>query len=229
MRKQQKIWQQEHGMVSTLPAMAKVEPSSGVVAFVEYLKKHKAEPALKAVDIGCGKGRNTIYLAKLGFDVYAMDFIELALQHTRERAEKEGVKKNVHLIKTEIDKNWPFESNYFDIAIDSFSSIDIETKEGREVYRKELYRTLKPGGYALVMVVSSEDEWEKKLIAESPGKENDSTIWPQNGKFQKDYDWQELREFYREFTIVEFREIKKKAFKLGKEYKATNYWMVLRK
>jgi hypothetical protein len=53
---------------------------------------------------------------------------------------------------------WRIGDNFFDIAVDSFSSIDIETREGREVCRNEMYRTLKPGGYGLITVCSAEDE-----------------------------------------------------------------------
>ena len=107
--------------------------------------------------------------------------------------------------------------------------IDIETKVGREKCRDEMYRTLKPGGYALATVCSIDDEWEKELIANYPGPEVNSTIWPQNGKFQKDYDEAELREFYKMFDVVELQTISKPGFKLGRNGTVTNLWAVLRK
>jgi hypothetical protein len=68
-----------------------------------------------------------------------------------------------------VDTDWDIEDDFFDIALDSFSSIDIETREGREKCRDEMYRTLKPGSYALVTVCSADDEWGKELIASHPG------------------------------------------------------------
>jgi hypothetical protein len=105
----------------------------------------------------------------------------------------------------------------------------VETEEGRKTCRDEMFRTLKPGGYALVNVVSSEDEWEKEMIKNNPGPEKNSVIWPENGKFQKNYDEAELREFYSNFEIIDVRTIQKPAFKLGREGIATNLWMLLRK
>lgn len=227
MRKQQKIWQSEHTKLNSIPSMASPKPASGVVSFVEYLKQKGIEPTKKVVDIGCGQGRNAIYLAKEGFEVYGIDYIKEALDKTRLLADKNGV--SVDLIETEIDKPWPFEDNFFDIAIDSFSSIDIETKEGRGVYRDEMFRTLKPNGYALVTVVSADDEIEREMIQKHPGGEKNSTIWLDNQKFQKDYDGEELRDFYKDFKILELKEITKPAKKLGKDYRATDFWLILQK
>jgi SAM-dependent methyltransferase len=231
MRKQQQIWYNEHTdqATSTLPTMANVEPASGVMLFTDYLKEHDAPLSGRAVDIGAGKGRNSIHLAKLGFEVWALEYIEPALNAAEQLAKINNVTDRIHFKLAEVDADWQIDNNFFDIAIDSFSSIDIETKAGREKCRDEMYRTLKPGGYALITVCSADDEWEKELIANHPGPEPNSTLWPQNGKFQKDYDEAELREFYKAFEIVELKKISKPAFKLGRDGMATNLWMVMRK
>jgi SAM-dependent methyltransferase len=229
MRKQQQIWHDEHTNQSTLPTMANVEPASGVVLFTDYLKSHDVALSGKAVDIGAGKGRNSVHLAKLGFEVWALEYIEPAIAAAKQLAETNSVADKIHFELTEVDTTWQIADNFFDMAIDSFSSIDIETRAGREKCRDEMYRTLKPGGYALVTVCSADDEWEKELIANHPGPEPNSTLWPQNGKFQKDYDEAELREFYKAFETVELKKISKPAFKLGREGTATNLWVVLRK
>ena len=229
MRKQEQVWEQEHAEHKALPMVASVEPHSGVVSFAEYLTNKQVKPVRKVVDIGCGKGRNAIYLATLGHEIYGLDYIPFAINKARQLAEEKRVSNKVHLYYAEIDKVWPFVDHFFDIAIDCFSSINIETAEGRSVYKQEMYRTLKPGGYAFVTVVSANDDVESELIKQFPGEEKNSTLWPGNGKFQKDYDEQELREFYREFHIAELREITQSTFKLGREFTATNYWIVLTK
>lgn len=230
MRKQQQIWQQEHEQEATLPGIGlKQEPSSFVRLFVEYLKKKNVNQG-KAIDIGCGKGRNAIYLAREGYEVYAIDYIESAV-HDLKRLTKEAHLENKISAYTEaMDQPWSFEDNFFDIAVDCFSSIDVETKKGREIYKKELFRTLKSGGYAMVSAVSVNDEVEAELMRNHPGEEKNSVYWPANGKYQKNYDEEELREFYKEFTILELREIKRpNSIKLGKTYTATNLWAVLQK
>lgn len=229
MRKQQQIWQEEHTTAATLPSLAVVEPSSGVVDFVEYLKAQKIPLQGSVIDIGCGKGRNAVYLAKQGLEVYATDYISIALTTAKELAKKNNVSEHIYFFEEPIDSKWSFADGTFNFAIDCFSSIDIETKEGRDTYKAELLRTLKPGGYALVTVVSIKDEWESQLLRESPALEKNSVVWPQTHKFQKDYDEEELREFYKEFEMVDLREVQKPAHKLGRDYTAYNYWVVLRK
>lgn len=225
---QKEIWRQEHTTAATLPSLAQEQPSDTIVRFVDYLKANDLLYG-KTIDIGCGKGRNAIYLAQLGLDVYAFDFIEQAIASARERAAQKGVTDKIHFSEASMDLPWKFPDNFFDLAIDCFSSIDIETKEGREVYRKELLRTLKPGGYALICVVAASDEFEAELIKANPGEELNSSLWPQNGKFQKNYDEQELKLFYSSFLVVDFQVHQKPAVKLNKKFIATNYWLLLQK
>lgn len=209
--------------------MANVEPASGVMLFVDYLKEHDIPLVGKAVDIGSGKGRNAVYLAKQGFEVWGIEYIQMAIAAAKNLAQEHSVLDKTHFECAEADTHWDFADNFFDIAIDSFSTIDIETKQGREICCNEMLRTLKPGGFAMVTVCSADDEWEKELIANHPGPEPNSTLWPQNGKFQKDYDEAELREFYKSFEIVELKKISKPAFKLGSDGTATNFLLILRK
>ena len=176
MRKQQQIWHDEHTNQGTLPTMANTEPASGVVQFTDWLKEQGIPMTGRAVDIGAGKGRNSVYLAKSGYEVWALEYIEPATNVAKLLAENNGVTDKIHFKLAEVDTAWHINDNFFDVAIDSFSSIDIETKEGREKCRDEMYRTLKPGGYALVTVCSADDEWEKELIANHPGPEPNSTI-----------------------------------------------------
>ncbi|MDD2335314.1 MAG: methyltransferase domain-containing protein [Geobacteraceae bacterium] len=48
-------------------------------------------PGRKALDIACGEGRNSIYLAKRGFQVTGLDISEAGLEKGRQWMEREGV------------------------------------------------------------------------------------------------------------------------------------------
>lgn len=45
----------------------------------------------RALDIACGKGRNALYLAELGFDVIAMDISAVALAEGQRRAQEKSL------------------------------------------------------------------------------------------------------------------------------------------
>lgn len=232
MRNQQKIWSDEHKTAIALPtemvADEGMKPSSFVVLFNDLLRDKRIFSG-KAIDIGAGKGRNAFYMASQGFELFAIDYIPEAIDFIRKVAKLRGLDDRIHTCCQAIDEKWPFEDNFFDIAIDCFASIDVETSVGRVTYRNELYRTLCRGGYAMVSVVSSDDEIEGEMIRAFPGHEKNSTIWPQNGKYQKNYDEQELRDFYKDFQIIELRKVSKNAYKLGRHFTATNFWLVLQK
>ena len=228
MRPQQEIWHNEHTKGGGFPSYQNPEPSNMVVEFKKWLDEH-GYAAGAVIDIGCGKGRNSIYLAQQNFTVTAVDYIEPALDWAREQATKSNVANKIEFKQMPIDEPWPFADHTFDYAVDCFSSIDIETRAGREVYCAEMWRTLKPGGVALVAVVSVDDEYEREVLAAHPDAEPNSTLWPGTGKFQKDYDEAELREFYARFNILEIKVIRKQAEKMGRKFTATNLFVTLQK
>ena len=45
----------------------------------------------KALDIGCGAGTDSVYLAQQGWDVTSLDFVAKALEYTQKRAREKGV------------------------------------------------------------------------------------------------------------------------------------------
>jgi len=58
---------------------------------VELIESGKIKPC-KVLDVGCGEGFYSIYLAKKGFDVTGSDISEKAIAYAKENAEKAGAK-----------------------------------------------------------------------------------------------------------------------------------------
>jgi SAM-dependent methyltransferase len=52
---------------------------------VDLVESRRLEPG-RAIDLGCGAGRNTLYLARLGWDVIGIDMIGRAIDIARSRA-----------------------------------------------------------------------------------------------------------------------------------------------
>jgi SAM-dependent methyltransferase len=55
------------------------------------LRQHKIQ-ACRALEIGCGTGTNSVWLAQQGFDVTGVDVAPLAVERAKQRAEAAGVK-----------------------------------------------------------------------------------------------------------------------------------------
>ncbi len=65
-------------------------PSEQVIRFVARNFYKKEREKVKFLDFGCGAGANTWYLAREGFDVYAFDGSESAINRARFFLESEG-------------------------------------------------------------------------------------------------------------------------------------------
>ncbi|WP_137992277.1 class I SAM-dependent methyltransferase [Streptomyces vilmorinianum] len=64
-------------------------------SLVSYLDRGLIAPG-RALDLGCGPGRNALHLASLGFEVDAVDLSEEAITWARQRAEEAGADIRFH-------------------------------------------------------------------------------------------------------------------------------------
>jgi tellurite methyltransferase len=71
----------------------------------------------RAIDLACGLGANSLYLANLGFEVTAVDQSEVALNHVRNQAEKAGLNFDPVLADISDPSNLKVELEEFDFAV----------------------------------------------------------------------------------------------------------------
>lgn len=119
------------------------EPSQFVKEAVRFFMRQKLE---KILDLGCGTGRHTLYLAKNGFKAYGCDASESALKIAREMV------KNVEFKKCDMT-SLPYKNNFFDGILCHFV-----IQHGRIGQIKkaisEIHRVLKKGGILYLSVPS---------------------------------------------------------------------------
>jgi SAM-dependent methyltransferase len=110
----------------------------------------------KAIDFGCGAGRSTRFLQKLGFDVIGVDISADMI----ERARQLNPEGDYRLTKD--DDFSQFEDDAYDLVLSVFTFDNIPTMENKVRIFKELWRLLKNEG-RIISVVSSPEiyvhEW----------------------------------------------------------------------
>jgi len=110
----------------------------------------------KAMDFGCGTGRSTRFLRKLGFDVIGADISENMIERARE-ADPQGL---YYLI--EDGGLGRFERNSYDLVLSAFTFDNIPTMEKKAIIFSQIADLLNDTG-KMVNVVSSPDiythEW----------------------------------------------------------------------
>lgn len=94
------------------------------------------------LDIGCGAGRNAIFLASMGCRSIGVDWSGTALQIARERSAEAGVTPEFHEASV---FDLPLDDATIDFAVDNGCLHGITLDEW-PLYAAELARVLKPGG-----------------------------------------------------------------------------------
>ena len=76
------IWENEYIVKKSLPSSYRNTPSRGLIlvdSLIPFTKNNRV------LDLGCGIGRNALYLASKGLEVDAIDFSNAALTEFKKR------------------------------------------------------------------------------------------------------------------------------------------------
>ncbi|WP_339791077.1 class I SAM-dependent methyltransferase [uncultured Imperialibacter sp.] len=124
------------------------------IYLLDQILKGRFEGKSKVLDVGCGEGRNLIYFAREGFDVYGFDQNPSALQMLRYLLK--GVRPDFDERKL-IEGNaqsLPLPEGYFDIVIISAVLHFSGTVEAFHKQIAELFRVLASEGILFIRMTS---------------------------------------------------------------------------
>ncbi len=116
------------------------DPPPEVLDFVPTLSPGRA------LDMGCGYGRASIYLAQMGWQVDGVDFVEQALVEARRRAAQAGVAPQFYQGNV---TDLHFLSGPYDFVLDVGCAHNLDAAE-LHAYGNEVRRLLAPGGYYML-------------------------------------------------------------------------------
>ena len=107
----------------------------------------------KIIDIACGKGRHSLFLSDLGYDVTGVDLSENSIKHAQQ-FEKKNLKFDVS------DMRKTYKKKSFDIALNLFTSFGYFEKEEDNISAiKAMSENLKKDGILIIDFLNS-----KKVI-----------------------------------------------------------------
>ncbi|NME04929.1 class I SAM-dependent methyltransferase [Psychrobacillus sp. BL-248-WT-3] len=181
-----------------------VKPDENLVQYVERNIFKQGN----VLELGCGPGRNAIYLSNKGFAVDAVDISKETIQWATERAKKENIDVNF-ICQNIFELN--IQEGSYDIVYDSGCFHHIAPHR-RMSYIQLIQRALKFGGYFAITCFSPNSEYGGATISDEEVYRSLSL------KGGLGYDESKLRAIFKEFKEIEIRqmrEIKPPAETLG--------------
>lgn len=129
------------------------QPHHAVVGFAEALRPRGAQQVL---DLGCGAGRHTVYLAQLGFHVYATDISVTGLIAAQAWLAAEHLSADLHLADMSAI---PHPDDHFHAVISMYviyhNTLANIQRTVAEMKGRVSNPPLRPGGQALLTLIST--------------------------------------------------------------------------
>jgi len=129
----------------------------------------KEEGKSTILELGAGQGRDTIFFARLGFRVHAVDYSETGLKTIQEKADLLGISQSVTVSRHDVRQAFPFVDESFDACYSHMLFCMALTTTELEFLAQEILRILKPGGLLIYTVRHTGDPHYGKRIHRGEG------------------------------------------------------------
>jgi len=180
-----------------------LKPESGLKEVLKYTKKGIA------LDIGAGKGRNSIFLAKNGFKVEAVDKIKEGLEKCKRIAKKHNLP--IKLILSDINE-FEFKQNKYSLIIAIHTLTFLKFSEIKKLFKK-IENALLAKGIVYLVVFSTKDPAFRKYKKKKLHLVEARTFYlPKLKIFRHFFTKRELITLLKNFKIIEINEEVKKDF-----------------
>lgn len=191
--------QQEHweDTFAEKPDMFGASPSEPAKAAMDLFKK---EGAKTIIELGSGQGRDTLFFARCGFTVYALDYSEVAVQTIAEKSEQAGLFALVKPSRHDIRRPLPFADGSVDACFSHMLFCMALTTAELECLCGEIRRVLKPSGLNIYTVRHTGDPHYQK------GIHRGEDMYEVGGFIVHFFSREKVEKLATGFEIVEIRE-----------------------
>ncbi|MDA8379329.1 MAG: class I SAM-dependent methyltransferase [Actinomycetota bacterium] len=131
------------------PDMYGTDPSVPAVAAAASFTEAGAHQLL---ELGAGQGRDTLFFARQGFEIVALDYVEDALDAIAAKATAAGTGDTVGVALHDVREPLPFADGAFDANYSHMLFCMALTTAQLEQLAAELHRVLRPGGLVVYTV-----------------------------------------------------------------------------
>lgn len=164
-------------------------------------------PKGRALDIGAGAGRNSIFLAKNGFKVEAIDKIADGLKKCRNFAKKHNLPIKTKLCDV---RKFEFKKNKYSLII-ARASLDFLKKSEIESIVSKIKKSLIPKGFVYFVVFSIKDPFYRKIKKLGLEEVEKNTFYlPKYRTYRHFFTQKELKGMVRGFKIIHLKRKRKK-------------------
>lgn len=149
-------------------------------AFLERIIAAKPpRRGMKILDIGCGEGKDAVYMAKKGYTVTAFDLTESGIEKTKKLAAQQGVRINAY-----VDDINTFETDErFDIVYSS-GTLQYINEENISAFFEKITKMTNPHGFNYFNVFV-----EKPFLSPAPDMDKEEKLWQTGQLFSYYADW----------------------------------------
>lgn len=195
------FWNREYKTSEHLTLSTAV--SEDLEKFTRFLEREYKREFLngyaRVLDLGCGNGRNLIYLAEqYGMRGVGYDISDVAIAQARAASANLPIEYEARSIAEPL----PQKDESVTVVLDMMTSHFLKAEE-RKTLKAEMLRVLRPGGWLFFKsFLADEDLNVKRLLRENPADEENAYIHPKMGVYE--YVWTEeaLHDFFApEFEI----------------------------
>ena len=116
-------------------------------------------PPGRALDLGCGEGADSVWLAERGWDVVAVDISETALGRAKEAAGTRGVTDRIEFVQLDLSEDFP--SGTFDLISSQFLHSPVYLDRSKVLANAAA--ALRPNGLLVIVDHGSAPPWVSKL------------------------------------------------------------------
>ncbi|TCJ12029.1 class I SAM-dependent methyltransferase [Flaviaesturariibacter flavus] len=158
-------------------------------AFLERLIGHlQPAPGATALDVACGKGRHSRFLAARGFDVTGIDISAESIAYARQF-------ENEHLNFAVHDMRLPYRVRYFDYAFNFFTSFGyFATRREHDAALRTMAHSIRPRGTLLIDYLNV--HWVEERLVHNEKKTVGDTQY-------EIHRWHDEHYFYKKIIVTD--------------------------